>query len=185
MNFIIELPKSTGFNTVIIVIDLVSRRTYFIFTYIIVTVESTIRLFLHNIWKLHSLSTCIISDRRLQFVVYFAKELYCILDIKVAFSTVQYSQLDEQTECVNQELDQYLYLFVNKRQSDQYNLLSMVDFQYNNYIYATIQQCLLFLDIGYIPRRDFELYKQESRLINIVKFIMQMKSILNKVRSVF
>ena len=88
MNFIIELPKSTGFNTVIIVIDLVSRRTYFIFTYIIVTVESTIRLFLHNIWKLHSLSTCIISDRRLQFVVYFAKELYCILDIKVAFSTV-------------------------------------------------------------------------------------------------
>ena len=43
---------------------------------------------------------------------------------------------------INQELDQYFQLFINKRQRNQYNLLSLVEFQYNNYMYLSIQPCL-------------------------------------------
>jgi len=39
-DFVAELPKSTGFNTVIIVVDLVFKRAHFISAYI--TVRSTV-----------------------------------------------------------------------------------------------------------------------------------------------
>ena len=41
-------------------------------------------------------------------------------------------QGDRQTERVNQELEQYLCLFVNERQDDWDKLLPLAEFQYNN-----------------------------------------------------
>ena len=41
-------------------------------------------------------------------------------------------QADGQTEQVNQELEQFLCLFINQRQDDWDNLLPFVEFQYNN-----------------------------------------------------
>ena len=37
---------------------------------------------------------------------------------------------------MNQELDQYLWLFVNERQDDWYDLLPMVEFQHNNHVHS-------------------------------------------------
>jgi len=97
-----------------------------------VTAEEAARLFLHQVWKLHSLPKCVILDYRPQFVVRFTKELYCLLGIKLASSTAWHPQTNRQMEHVNQELDQYLWLFVNKQQDNWYDLLSMVEFQHNN-----------------------------------------------------
>ena len=93
-----------------------------------VTAEGAARLFLHQVWKLHGLLKYVISDRRPQFVACFTRELYRLLGIKLASSTAWYPQTDGQTECVNQELDQYLQLFVNKRQDNWYDLLPMAEF---------------------------------------------------------
>jgi len=57
MDFVIKLPKFARFDIVIIVVNLVSKRTYFIPIHIIVTIKDTIKVFLYNVWKLHSLST--------------------------------------------------------------------------------------------------------------------------------
>jgi len=91
-----------------------------------VTAEGAARLFLHQVWKLHGLLTCVVSDCGPQFVARFTKELYCLLGIKLASSTAWHPQTDEQTERVNQELDQYLWLFVNERQDDWYDLFVTV-----------------------------------------------------------
>ena len=53
VDFVIELPESASCNAVIIVVDSVSKRTYFILTYTIVTVEEAAWLFLYYVWKLH------------------------------------------------------------------------------------------------------------------------------------
>jgi len=79
-----------------------------------VTAERVARLFLHQVWKLHGLLTCIVSDCRSQFVACFTRELYCLLGIKLASSTAWHPQTNRQMEQVNQELDQYLWLFVNE-----------------------------------------------------------------------
>jgi len=83
-----------------------------------VTAEGTARLFLHQVWKLHSLLKYVVLNCGPQFIACFTRELYRLLGIKLASSTAWYPQTDGQTECVNQELDQYLWLFVNKQQNN-------------------------------------------------------------------
>jgi len=118
VDFIVELLLSSGHDAVMTVVDSVSKRAYFIPMHTMVTAEGAARLFLHQVWKLHGLPKCIVSDRGPQFVARFTRELYQLLGIKLASSTAWHPQTDGQTERVNQELDQYLQLFVNEWQDN-------------------------------------------------------------------
>jgi len=55
----------------------------------------------------------IISDREAQFAVNLMRELNQILGIETKLSTAFHLQMDGQTEQVNQELEQYLRMFIN------------------------------------------------------------------------
>ena len=48
----------------------------------------------------------------------FTKELYWMLGICLAATTAYHPQGDGQTEQVNQELEQYLQIFVNQQQDN-------------------------------------------------------------------
>ena len=124
------------------VVDAVSKRVHFIPMHMTVTAEGAARLFLHHVWKLHGLPKRVVSDHGPQFVALFTKELYRLLGIRISSSTAWHPQTDGQTERVNQELDQFLCLFVNERQDDWYDLLPIVEFQHNNHIHSTTQQPL-------------------------------------------
>ena len=156
VDFIVELPLSSGCDVVITVVDSVSKRAYFIPTHTMVTAKETARLFLYQVWKLHGLPKCVISDHRPQFIARFTRELYHLLGIKLASFTTWHPQTDRQTERVNQELDQYLWLFVNKWQNDWYDLLPMAEFQHNNHVHSTTQQTLFLLDTKRLSHMDFE-----------------------------
>jgi len=148
-----------------------------------VTVEGAARLFLYQVWKLHSLSKYVISDRRPQFVARFTKELYCLLGIKLVSSTAWHPQTNRQTEHVNQELDQYLWLFVNKWQDDWYDLLPLAEFQHNNHVHSTIQQPLFLLDTGRLPRIGFEPQQNPSSLETVNEFMERMKTVIEEAKS--
>jgi len=156
IDFVVELPLSSGHNAVVTVVDSVSKQAHFILMHMMVTVEGAARLFLHQVWKLHGLLKCIISDCEPQFIAHFTKELYCLLGIKLVSSMAWHPQTNGQTECVNQELDQYLRLVVNEQQDDWYDLLPLAEFQHNNHVHSTTQQPLFLLDTGRLPRMGFE-----------------------------
>jgi len=156
VDFIVELPLSSRHDAVMIVVDSVSKRAYFIPTHTMVIAEGAARLFLHQVWKLHGLPKYIILNHGPQFVARFTRELYRLLGIKLASSTAWHPQTDRQMEHVNQELDQYLQLFVNEQQDDWYDLLPMVEFQHNNHVHSTTQQTLFLLDTGRLPCMGFE-----------------------------
>jgi len=86
VDFVVELLSSRH-DTVMTVVDSVSKRAHFIPTCTMVTAEGTARLFLHQVWKLHGLPTCVVLGCRPQFVACFIRELYCLLGIKLASST--------------------------------------------------------------------------------------------------
>jgi len=74
------------------------------------------RLFRDNVWKLHRLPESIISNRGPQFAAGLIRELNEMLGIKSKLSIAFYSQTDGQIERINQELEQYLRIFINYRQ---------------------------------------------------------------------
>jgi len=148
VNFVVKLPESSRHDAVMTVVDAVSKRVHFILTHTTVIAEGAARLFLHYVWKLHGLPKCVISDRRPQFIALFTKELYRLLGIRISSSTAWHPQTDGQTEHVNQELNQFLCLFINKRQDDWYDLLPIAEFQHNNYVHSMTQQPPFLLDTG-------------------------------------
>jgi len=62
VDFVVELPLSSRHDAVITVVDSVSKWAHFILTHMMVTAKGAARLFLHQVWKLHSLPKCVVSD---------------------------------------------------------------------------------------------------------------------------
>ena len=60
------------------------------------------------------------------------RELYKVLYIEGNPSTVYHPQTNSQTECINQEIEQYLCLYVDYKQSDWAEWLAIAEFAYNN-----------------------------------------------------
>ena len=114
VDFVVELPESNGYDAVMCVVESTTKRAHFISTHTTVSALGAARLYLHHVWKLHGLPSIVISDRGGQFVAQFTRELYRLLGIKIAASTAYHPQTDGQTERLNQELEQYIRLFVNE-----------------------------------------------------------------------
>jgi len=118
-DFITKLPLAQGYDSILVVVDWLTKMVHFIPTTEKTLAEGLARLFRDNMWKLHGLPESIISDRGLQFAAGIMKELNEMLGIKSKLSTAFHPQTDRQTERVNQELEQYLRMFIDHRQEQQ------------------------------------------------------------------
>ena len=114
MDFIVKLPESGGYDVVMVVVDSAAKRSHFIETITTIMAAGTANLYLCNVWKLHGLPKWMISDCRPQFVSLFMKELHWLLGIETASSTTYHPQMDGQTEWVNQELEQFIWIFIGE-----------------------------------------------------------------------
>ena len=114
MDFIMELLESGGYDAIMAVVNSIGKWLQFIEMVTTITAAGAANLYLRNVWKLHGLLCKVISDRGPQFVTLFMKELYWLLRIEAASSTTYHPQTDGQTEQVNQDLEQYLCIFVGE-----------------------------------------------------------------------
>ena len=115
-DFITKLPLAQGYDSILVVVDRLTKMVHFIPTTEKTSAEGLAQLFRDNVWKLHSLPKSIISDRGPQFVAGLMRELNEMLGIKSKLLIMFHSQTDGQTKRINQELEQYLRMFTNHRQ---------------------------------------------------------------------
>jgi len=92
-------------DAILVVCNRLSKITHFIATMERMTAEGLVRIFRDNVWRLHELPESVVSDRGPQFVAELTKELNGMLGIKMKLSTAFHSQMDRQTEHMNQELE--------------------------------------------------------------------------------
>ena len=81
-DFITKLPIVQGYDSILVVVDRLTKMVYFISTIEKTLAEGLARLFKDNVWKLHRLFKSIISDRGLQFVAGLIRELNQMLEIE-------------------------------------------------------------------------------------------------------
>ena len=183
VDFVVELPEAHGYDAILNVVDLVSKRAHFIPTHTTVTAEGAANLFYRYVWCHHGLPRRVVSDRGPQFVAEFTTELYRLLGISIASSTAYHPQTDGQTERVNQEMEQYLRLFTNERQNDWDDYLPLGEFSYNNHVHLATQQSPFLLDTGRHPRMGFEPMGQRSEVEAVNQFTDRMAKGLEEAKA--
>ena len=67
-DFITKLPLAQGYDSILVVVDRLTKMVHFIPTMEKTLAEGLAKLFRDNVWKLHGLLESIISDRGLQFM---------------------------------------------------------------------------------------------------------------------
>jgi len=80
----------------------------------------------------HKVPKRILSNRGLQFASKFIKDLIKVSSIKRTLSIAYHSQTNSQTEQINQEVEMFLWHYINYQQNDWAEWLSVVEFQYND-----------------------------------------------------
>ena len=84
---------------------------------------------------------------------------------------------------MNQELEQYLRIFVNQRQDNWSDLLPLAEFQYNNHVHSSTQHPPFLLESGCLPWMGFEPEQSQSHMESVNEFTERMKTTLEEAKA--
>ena len=87
-DFITKLLLAQGYDSILVVVDRLTKIVHFIPTTEKISAEGLARLFRDNMWKLHRLPKSIILDRGPQFAARLMRELNRMLGIESKMLTV-------------------------------------------------------------------------------------------------
>jgi len=152
IDFIVALPRSRGgFDSIMVVIDRLSKRAHFIPTKTTATAEYTAQLFYENVWKLHGLPLKIISDRDKLFTSDFWRSLMKVLGSKLAMTTPFHPQTDGLVERTNLTLKEMLRSFTENGGLDWEKYLPAAEFVYNNTYNSSVKATPFQVDTNQNP----------------------------------
>jgi len=90
MDFITDLPLSHGFDTLLVVVDRLSKQAHFVPTVKTLDAAGLAQLYIASIFKLHGLPSSIVSDRGSTFTSLFWTEVTSRLGIQLKLSTSKF-----------------------------------------------------------------------------------------------
>jgi len=151
MDFIEKLPSSSGFDTILIIVDRLSKQAIFIPTHDTITSAELACLFVTHVFSKHGVPSHVTSDCGSEFVFHFFCSLGTALDMRLYFTSGYHPEANGQAERTNQTLEQYLYIYCNYQQDNWSELLPLAEFMYNNAPSATTGVSPFFANKGYYP----------------------------------
>jgi len=154
MDFITDLPKSEGYDAILVVVDRLTKMSHFIPSNKDMNTRQFAKTFIKEIFRLHGLPKDIITDRGTIFTSDLWKETTKILGIERRLSTAFHPQTDGQTERTNATLEQYLRAYSNYQQDNWCELLPTAEFAYNNGYQETIKHTHFFTNYGMNPEYE-------------------------------
>ncbi len=159
LDFVTEWLDNKDYNAILMIVDKLSKMHHYISCTTDeneTTIEKTVKLLIQHVWKLHELSTTMISDRDSQFVSLMWNTICRMLKIKAKLFIAFHSETNEQSEIFNQEMKRYLRAYVNHQQNDCANWLSMIEYVSNAFISTTIHVSSFLANYEFESRMSFD-----------------------------
>src|ERR1700730_13558478 len=151
MDFIEQLPESSGFTAILVVVDRFMKQGIFILTTNKVNSAELAHLFVLHIFSKYGVPLHITSDCSSKFISHFFHSLGKVLDMTLHFTSGYHPEGNRQMEWTNQMLEQYLCCYCNYQQNNWSELLPLAEFAYNNALSATMGVSPFFMNKGYHP----------------------------------
>ena len=101
IDFIEKLPSSSGFDTILVIVDWLTKQVIFIPAHDTITSTDLACLFVLHVFSKHSIPFHVISDRNSEFVSKFFYFLGTALNMRLYFTSDYHPEGDEQTEHMN------------------------------------------------------------------------------------
>ncbi len=160
MNFIINLFNSSEYNVILMIICRLSKERHYISCIIDdenITVEKTAEMLIQWVYWTYDLSSFIVSDRNSQFISILWKFLCKRLSIFLRLFIIYHSQINNQSEQVNQNVKQYLQFFCSYMQNNWSKWLFMIEFIDNNVLFSVIFLIFFFMNKNFHSHMSFDL----------------------------
>ena len=106
-----------------------------------------------------------------------------MLGIETKLSTAYHPETDGQTERTNQELKQYLRMYVNHRQNNWAEWLATAEFAFNNKVHTATRSSPFQVNYGREPRMGFDIRKK-GKNEKAKEFVKEMKERHEETRAV-
>lgn len=138
MDFIEGLPASEGYNSILVVVDRLTKYSHFIPLKHPYTAQAVAKVVLDNVVKLYGMPRSIISDRDKVFTSTFWKTLFSLVDTKLLMSSAYHPQTDGQLERVNQCLEMYLRCAVHDSPLKWKSWLPLAELWYSSAFHTSL-----------------------------------------------
>ncbi|XP_047173484.1 uncharacterized protein LOC124841282 [Vigna umbellata] len=143
MDFIVKLPKSQGYDVVLVVVDRLSKYGHFIPLKHPYSARTIAEVFVKEIVRLHAVPMSIVSDKDPLFLSIFWKELFKMQGTQLQMSIAYHLESDGQTEVLNRVLEGYLRCFCLEQPKGWSSVLQWAEYWYNT-SYQEVVGCTLF-----------------------------------------
>ena len=157
MDFITDLPDCSGYDSIMVVIDHLTRLAHFIPCKSTITAKVTAELFLKEIVRLHGIPIIIVSDRDPLFTSKFWDTLWRALGTKLNMSTARRPQTDGLSERVNETLQQLLRCYACEADSNWVLQLPVLEFCYNTQKNEAIRDAPFDVSYGFQPVKPIDI----------------------------
>jgi len=192
MNFITKLPTSKNpawgvkFDSILTIVDRLTKYTMFISFKETATAPVLTYTILQELVSNHGLSKEFITDRDKLFTSKFWETLTAELRINHKMLTAYHSQMNGQSERMNQTVETYLRHYVNRNQDNWVQLLSTAQFAYNNTQNETTEETPFRANYEYNPKvwrkpRAHESWSQKA-ILDIAEIKKLHKDLTNRIQ---
>ncbi|MDV3201053.1 MAG: hypothetical protein Q8877_02475 [Sweet potato little leaf phytoplasma] len=131
MDFITGLPKSHGYEAILVVVDRLSKYSHFILLKHPYTAKTIAEIFTKEVIRLHGIPKAIVSDRDPIFVSNFWKEVFRLQGTQLKMSIAYHPQMEGQTEVVNRCLETFLRCFIADQPRNWVHWLHWAEYWYS------------------------------------------------------
>ncbi|KAH0746266.1 hypothetical protein KY285_007923 [Solanum tuberosum] len=178
LDFIVGLPKSGGFDTILVVVDRLSKYSHFIPLSHPYTAKIVAKVFCKEIVRLHGIPRSILSDRDVIFLSAFWQELFRFSQTRLRMGTSYHPQSDGQTEVVNRCLESYLRCFVMEQPHTWSQYLPWAEFSFNTSFHSSTETTPFKVVYGRDPLSISPYVHGETRIAELEEQLLNRDAML-------
>lgn len=182
MDFIDRLPRSQGVDTILVVVDRLTKYTHFIALSHPYTAPMVTTSFVREIVRLHGFPSSIVSDRDKTFLSIFWRELFRLHVTTLKRSTAYHPLTDGQTKIVNKGLETYLRCFVAGKPCLWVKWLAWAEYWYNISPHLSIGMTPFKALYGRDPPTLFKVGRGQTPVDSLEELLRERDIILDEIK---